>query len=75
MRNDNITERLKVDTITERCRESRLKWFGHVTRRNQNYVGRKTRDGTTREKKKRKIEAELDGLCQPRHESHRNNKI
>ena len=28
-------------------------------------------DGTTWEKKKRKTEAEMDGLCQPRHESHR----
>ena len=31
-----------------------------------------SRDGTTWEKKKRKTEAEMDGLCQPRHESHRN---
>ena len=29
-------------------------------------------DGTTREKKARKTEAEMDGLCQSRHESHRN---
>ena len=29
-------------------------------------------DGTTCEKKKRKTEAEMDGLCQSRHESHRN---
>ena len=27
-------------------------------------------DGTIREKKARKTEAEMDGLCQPRHESH-----
>ena len=27
-------------------------------------------DGTTWEKKKRKTEAEMDGLCQPRHESY-----
>ena len=31
-------------------------------------------DGTTREKKARKTEAENDGLCQPRHESHRNDE-
>ena len=31
-------------------------------------------DGTTREKKARKTEAEMDGLCQPRHESHRNDE-
>ena len=33
------------------------------------------RDGTTWEKKKRKTEAEMDGLCQPRHEGHRINTV
>ena len=31
-------------------------------------------DGSTREKKARKTEAEMDGLCQPRLESHRNDE-
>ena len=31
-------------------------------------------DGTSWEKKKRKTEAEMDGLCQPEHESHRNDR-
>ena len=31
-------------------------------------------DGTTRETKAMKTEAEMDGLCQPRHESHRNDE-
>ena len=31
-------------------------------------------DGTTREKKARKTKAVMDGLCQPRHESHRNDE-
>ena len=42
VRNDNIRERLKVESITERCRKSRLIWFGHVKRRYHDYVGRKT---------------------------------
>ena len=42
VRNDNIRERLKVENTTERCRKARLRWFGHVKRRNQEYVGRKT---------------------------------
>ena len=77
VRNDDIRERLKVENITERCRKARLRWFSHVKRRDQEYVGRKTGDGTfgtTWEKKKRKTKAEMDGLCQPRHESHRNDK-
>ena len=31
-------------------------------------------DGTTREKKARKTAKEVDGLCQPRHEGHRNDE-
>ena len=73
MRNDNIKERLKVESIAERCRKARLRWFGQCKeaipriRRKKDYG-----DGTTREKKARKTEAEMDGLGQSRHESHRN---
>ena len=42
MRNKNIKERLKVDSIAERCRKPRHRWFGHEKRRDQDYVGRKT---------------------------------
>ena len=34
-RNDNISEILKGENITERCRKARLRWFGHVKRRDQ----------------------------------------
>ena len=40
-RNDNyIRERLKVENIIEGCRKARLRWFGHMKRRDQDYVGR-----------------------------------
>ena len=42
VRNDNIRERLNVENITEMCRKARPRWFGHVKRRDQEYVGRKT---------------------------------
>ncbi len=42
--NDDIRERLKVEDITERCRKARLRWFGHVKRRDQEYVGRKSQE-------------------------------
>ena len=41
VRNENIMERLKVESIAERCRKARLR-FGHLKRRNQDYVGRNT---------------------------------
>ena len=75
MRNDNIRERLKVENITERCRKARLRWFGHMKRRYQEYVERKTLEMLLSWEKKRKTEAEMDGLCQPRHKSYRDNKI
>ena len=70
--NDNIRERLKIESITERCRKARLRWFGHVEARPRLCWKKEAGDGTTRGKKARKTEAEMDGLCQPRHESHRN---
>ena len=44
MINDSIRERLNVESITERCRKARLRWFGHIKRRDKDYVGRKTLD-------------------------------
>ena len=43
VRNDNIRDRLKVESITERCRKARLRWFGHEKGGYQDYVVRKTR--------------------------------
>ena len=42
VRNENIKERLKVESIAERCRKARLRLFAHVKRRDQDFVGRKT---------------------------------
>ena len=47
MRNDDIMARLKAEIITDRCSKARLLWFGHIKRRDQEYVRRKTGDGTT----------------------------
>ena len=75
VRNENITERLNVESIAERCRKARLRWFGYENSRDQDERRKKdSGDGTIREKKARKTEAEMDVLCQPRHESHRNDE-
>ena len=42
VRNENINDRLNVESIAERCRKARLRWFGHVKSRYQDYVGRNT---------------------------------
>ena len=72
VRNDDIRERRKVENTTERYRKARLVWFGHVKRRDRRK--KDSGDGTTWEKKAGQTGAEMDGMCQQRHESHRNNE-
>ena len=54
----------------------RLTWFGHMKRRDQEYFGRKTLEMVSpgRRKRGRPKQRCMDGLCQPIHDSHRNNK-
>ena len=69
--NENTKEGLKVESIAVQESATRVVWTRKEARprlRRKKYSG----DGTTREKKVRKTEAEMNGLCQPRHESHRN---
>ena len=47
-----------------KVQESRLKWYGHVLRRADEYVGKRVMgipDGGVGEKKQRKTEAEVVG--------------
>ena len=53
VRNDDISKKLKEENITERCRKARLRWFGHVNRRDQKYVGRKTLEMVPHGRRKR----------------------
>ena len=53
MTNDVHRERLKVANITERSRKARLRWFGHVKIRDQEYIGKHTVDGSTQEMRRR----------------------
>ena len=40
IRNERIRGIMKVGEITNKIHERRLKWYGHVIRREQHYVGR-----------------------------------
>ena len=42
IRNERITGATKVGEIAKKVKERRLKWFGHVMRRDEYYVGRRT---------------------------------
>ena len=41
IRNKYIRSTVKVEWLGMKMREGRLRWYGHVIRRNQEYVGRK----------------------------------
>ena len=41
IRNEHIRSTVKVEELGMKMREDRLRWYGHVTRRDQEYVGRK----------------------------------
>ena len=56
VRNDNTSERIKVEHITERCRQARLRSLGHEDARPRIRRKKYSGDGTSWEKKKRKTE-------------------
>ena len=41
IRNEHIKSTLKVERLGMKMREGRLRWYGHVMKRDQEYVGRK----------------------------------
>ena len=41
IRNEHIRSTIKVERLGMKMKESRLRWYGHVMRRDQEYVGRK----------------------------------
>ena len=41
IRNEHIRSTVKVEQLGMKMREGRLRWYGHVMRRDQEYVGRK----------------------------------
>ena len=43
IRNEVIRNKLKVMEVTKKIQERRLQWYGHVMRRDEEYVGKKVR--------------------------------
>ena len=41
IRNEHIRSTVKVERLGMKMREGRLRWYGHVLRRDQEYIGRK----------------------------------
>ena len=61
IRNDRIRKTIKVTEISKKVQERRLQWYGHVMRRDEDYVGRKVMEmevpgKRNRERSKRRCE-------------------
>ena len=53
IRNEYIRGAVKVEQLGMKMREGRLRWYGHVMRRDQEYVGRKMMEMVLLGKRKR----------------------
>ena len=53
IRNEHIRSTVKVERLGMTMREGRLRWYGHVIRKNQEYVGRKMMEMELPGKRKR----------------------
>ena len=53
IRNEYIRGTIKVERLEMKMREGRLRWYGHVMRRDQEYVGRKMMEMELPGKRKR----------------------
>ena len=53
IRNERIRGTTKVGGITKKVQERRLKWYGHVMRREEHYVGRRAMEMKVQGRRKR----------------------
>ena len=53
IRNEHIRSTIKVEQLGIKMREGRLRWYGNVMRRDQEYVGRKMMEMELPGKRKR----------------------
>ena len=53
IRNEHIRITVKVERLGMNMREGRLRWYGHVMRKDQEYVGRKMMEMELPEKRRR----------------------
>ena len=52
VRNEDIRKKVSVGELSGKPRETRLRWLGHVVRRNEEYIGRKMRGWKIRNRKR-----------------------
>ena len=64
IRNENIRGSVKATELSKKMQEVRLRWYGHVMRRENDYVGRKVMEMDVPGRRRRgKTKKEVEGLC------------
>ena len=53
IRNEQMMGTVKVEQLGMKMREGKLRWYGHVMRRDQEYIGRRVIEMELPEKRKR----------------------
>ena len=61
IRNKHIRGTIKIERLGMKMREGRLRWYGHVMRRDQEYVGRRVMEMELPGKGKREDEEKIFG--------------
>ena len=65
IRNEYIRRMAHIDWFGCKLRESRLRWFGRMQRRDEDYVGEKNHEnGAARKEKKRKTKEKVHGYSE-----------
>ena len=67
VRNEGIRKRLGTTEMGKWCRQARLRWYGHVKRREDDYVGRRAMGMRIPGQRERQTKEEVVGLHQGRH--------
>ena len=66
IRNEYIRSTVKIERLGMKMREGRMRWYGHVMRRDQEYVEIKKGDGNraTGKEEKREAEKKISGCSE-----------
>ena len=68
IRNEYVRETAKIAKLGNKLRNARLRWYGYVKKREEDYVGKRDDgDGGARQKEKRKAKEKLDRFGERRH--------
>ena len=68
IRNKYLRSTVKVELLGMKMREGRLMWYGHVIRRDQDYIGRKMMEMELQGKRKRNTKEKIFKFSERRYE-------